>query len=112
LWTRIAFTIQEHYVKELMDFPVTKPKTVPHGWMASANCAGMDPNDFFPERGDYYGLRAAKAVCAGCEVRAECLEYALDSPIEKFGIWGGVGDMDRRRMRVSRSMARRNTLSA
>ncbi|WP_407672362.1 WhiB family transcriptional regulator [Parafrankia discariae] len=33
--------------------------------------------------------REAKRICSGCEVRAECLEYALEND-ERFGIWGGL----------------------
>lgn len=41
---------------------------------------------------------AAKAVCAGCEVRAECLQYALDNN-ERFGVWGGASESERAAMR-------------
>ena len=44
-------------------------------WQEQANCLGVDPDLFFPERGA--STKEAKAVCRGCEVRAECLEYAL-----------------------------------
>ena len=37
----------------------------------------------------------AKRVCAGCEVRAECLEYALGTK-EPYGIWGGLTEIERR----------------
>ena len=41
---------------------------------------------------------AAKKVCTGCEVRAECLEYALAHD-ERFGIWGGLSERERRRLK-------------
>lgn len=56
-------------------------------WMSQANCQGLDPDLFFPPRGDRAALAEALAVCRGCEVRAECLEYAL-SLREDGGIWG------------------------
>lgn len=68
-------------------------------WKAQGACRDVDPRLFFPERGE--STREAKAVCAGCPVRAECLEYALDQH-EHFGIWGGTSERERRRLRPSR----------
>jgi WhiB family redox-sensing transcriptional regulator len=68
-------------------------------WQARANCAGVDPELFFPERG--VSTREAKAVCRGCVVREECLEYALVHA-EKFGIWGGLSERERRELRRRR----------
>ena len=42
--------------------------------------------------------REAKKICTGCEVKAECLEYALAND-ERFGIWGGLSERERRRLR-------------
>jgi WhiB family redox-sensing transcriptional regulator len=72
-------------------------------WQERANCLGVDPDLFFPERGA--STREAKAVCRGCEVRVECLEYALANG-EKFGIWGGMSERERRRIRRQRAIAR------
>jgi len=55
-------------------------------WQERALCAQTDPEAFFPEKGG--STREAKRVCLSCEVRAECLEYALAHD-ERFGIWGG-----------------------
>ena len=68
-------------------------------WQRSANCLGVDPDLFFPERGG--STREAKEVCRGCMVRQECLQYALDNG-EKFGIWGGLSERERRRLRRRR----------
>jgi WhiB family transcriptional regulator, redox-sensing transcriptional regulator len=73
-------------------------------WQERANCLGVDPDLFFPERGA--STREAKAVCKGCEVRGECLEYALAHG-EKFGIWGGLSERERRRVRRQRALERR-----
>jgi WhiB family redox-sensing transcriptional regulator len=73
-------------------------------WQERANCLGVDPDLFFPERGA--STREAKAVCRGCEVRGECLEYALAHG-EKFGIWGGLSERERRRVRRQRALERR-----
>jgi hypothetical protein len=51
------------------------PINLERGWQDAANCLGVDPDLFFPERGA--STREAKEVCKGCVVRGECLEYAL-----------------------------------
>ena len=63
----------------------------PPEWTLRANCAGTDPEAFFPEQGASNKL--AKRVCANCPVRAECLEYGA---AEHFGIWGGLSAHERR----------------
>ncbi|MDO5049516.1 MAG: WhiB family transcriptional regulator [Actinomycetaceae bacterium] len=68
----------------------------PLAWQEHALCAQTDPEAFFPEKGG--STREAKAVCASCEVRAECLEYALEND-ERFGIWGGMSERERRRFK-------------
>jgi WhiB family redox-sensing transcriptional regulator len=73
-------------------------------WQERANCLGVDPDLFFPERGA--STREAKSVCRGCEVQGDCLEYALSNG-EKFGIWGGLSERERRRVRRERALARR-----
>ncbi len=79
------------------------------GWQDFANCLGVDPDLFFPERGA--STREAKEVCKGCVVREDCLEYALSNG-EKFGIWGGLSERERRRIRRQRALARRTALEA
>jgi len=74
------------------------------GWQDRANCMGVDPDLFFPERGA--STREAKEVCRGCIVRGQCLEYALVNG-EKFGIWGGMSERERRQLRRQRALARR-----
>jgi WhiB family transcriptional regulator, redox-sensing transcriptional regulator len=78
-------------------------------WQSRANCMGVDPDLFFPERGA--STREAKEVCRGCVVREDCLEYALANG-EKFGIWGGLSERERRRLRRQRAMGRRAAQSA
>ena len=72
-------------------------------WWDHANCLGVEPDLFFPERGA--STREAKAVCRGCVVSDECLEYALGNS-EKFGIWGGLSERERRRVRRQRVLTR------
>jgi WhiB family redox-sensing transcriptional regulator len=68
---------------------------------------GVDPDLFFPERGA--STREAREVCRGCVVRGDCLEYALANA-EKFGIWGGLSERERRRLRRQRAAQRRTVL--
>jgi WhiB family redox-sensing transcriptional regulator len=65
-------------------------------WQDRALCAETDPEAFFPEKGR--PTREAKKVCSTCEVRLQCLEYALDND-ERFGIWGGTSERERRRLK-------------
>src|SRR5438477_4942593 len=78
------------------------------GWQDQANCMGVDPDLFFPERGA--STREAKEVCRGCVVREDCLEYALANG-EKFGIWGGMSERERRRIRRARALSARQAAS-
>ena len=75
-------------------------------WHDHANCLGVDPDLFFPERGA--STREAKEVCRGCVVRHDCLEFALQNG-EKFGIWGGLSERERRRIRRQRAQVARST---
>ncbi|SLN01148.1 Sporulation regulatory protein WhiB [Brevibacterium yomogidense] len=65
-------------------------------WQDQALCAQTDPEAFFPEKGG--STREAKKVCSSCDVRSECLEYALSND-ERFGIWGGLSERERRRLK-------------
>jgi WhiB family transcriptional regulator, redox-sensing transcriptional regulator len=65
-------------------------------WQEEALCAQTDPEAFFPEKGG--STREAKRVCGRCDVRGECLEYALAND-ERFGIWGGLSERERRRLK-------------
>ncbi|WP_156628624.1 WhiB family transcriptional regulator [Mycobacterium sp. 1274756.6] len=65
-------------------------------WQDQALCAQTDPEAFFPEKGG--STREAKKICQRCPVRGECLEYALAHD-ERFGIWGGLSERERRRLK-------------
>lgn len=65
-------------------------------WKDRALCAETDPEAFFPEKGG--STREAKKVCISCDVRAECLDFALGND-ERFGIWGGLSERERRRLK-------------
>ena len=76
-------------------------------WQRLANCLGVDPDLFFPERGA--STREAKEVCRGCVVRESCLEFAITNG-EKFGILGGLSERERRRIRRARAVAAANVV--
>ena len=70
-------------------------------WRHLAACRSTEPDLFFPigTTGPAVDqIEEAKRVCRGCEVRAECLEYALEHD-ERFGIWGGLSERERRRLK-------------
>jgi len=71
-------------------------------WRDKAACRGLDPEIFFPERGDSLTLASARAVCRDCDVQVECLEYALDYG-ERMGVWGGTSERDRQKIRKRRA---------
>jgi WhiB family redox-sensing transcriptional regulator len=89
-----------------LGMPGMRPATVvdeddnPLSWQTDALCAQTDPEAFFPEKGG--STRDAKRICTGCVVRAQCLEYALDND-ERFGIWGGLSERERRKLRRGRT---------
>jgi WhiB family redox-sensing transcriptional regulator len=68
----------------------------PLAWQADSLCAQTDPEAFFPEKGG--STRDAKKICSACEVKSQCLEYALGND-ERFGIWGGLSERERRKLR-------------
>lgn len=75
----------------------------PYNWRVEAACAQVDPKLFHLEKGE--STREAKLICNGdstrgvpaCPVRERCLEEALERE-ERFGVWGGVSERDRRKM--------------
>jgi len=78
-------------------------RVVEPGWRAAAVCHGGDAESFFPpshferkpEKDRREGI--ARSFCSRCPVRIQCLEYALVSE-EPHGIWGGMNELERRRL--------------
>lgn len=70
-------------------------------WQAAAECRGPQVAVFFPppqferKHDRIERERRAKAICAGCSVRRECLDYAVEIR-EAHGIWGGLNEMERK----------------
>ena len=61
-------------------------------WAGRGACASTSADELFVQGS---AQNRAKAVCAGCPVRTECLADALDSRIE-YGVWGGMTERERR----------------
>ena len=68
-------------------------------WTADALCAEIPGDVFFPDETGGAAVRAAKRICAGCPVRAECLNFALTADENPPGVWGGTSVLERRRIR-------------
>ncbi|MGI8758671.1 MAG: WhiB family transcriptional regulator [Acidimicrobiales bacterium] len=65
-------------------------------WRQHGACRGIDPDIFYPIDDDDEA-EGAKEVCAQCQVRQACLEFALATH-ERDGVWGGATERERRRM--------------
>lgn len=76
---------------------MTAPDTLEraHGWRAEALCALTDAALFHPQKSQ--SAQPAKAVCAVCPVRPECLDYALTH--DEHGVWGGLSRKERNDLR-------------
>lgn len=70
-------------------------------WRSLSACRDTDPELFFPLSAWGPGqaqIASAKAICASCQVRSDCLQFALRSG-QEFGVWGGTSEDERRAMR-------------
>lgn len=67
-------------------------------WQMDALCAQIGPAEFFPEMGG--SARTARSVCRRCPVQAECLEAGMS---EKYGVWGGLSELERKTLRAERN---------
>jgi hypothetical protein len=63
-----------------------------------ALCAEIDPELFFPPKGQFPETQNPKKICNRCEIKQKCLDYALKDP-ELKGIWGGTNEPDRYKIR-------------
>jgi len=81
-------------------------------WRAAGACLSADPDLFFPiaTTSGLAGrqITEARRICAGCQVRQQCLDFAMRTG-ETHGIWGGTTPEERisaRRQRLRRHGAR------
>lgn len=80
-----------------------------YDWHDDAACRSTDPAIFFPDTEEE--AKAARAVCSGCPVRMDCLDYA-NRTRQDFGIWGGLDEKQRRKQRSAGRQRRSSTLRA
>jgi WhiB family redox-sensing transcriptional regulator len=78
-------------------------------WRERALCGQTEPEAFFPEKGG--NPAEAKQVCGRCDVRDQCLAYALGAN-ERFGIWGGLTTGERDRLVRGKQPGRRSAAQA
>jgi WhiB family redox-sensing transcriptional regulator len=70
----------------------------PGAWQGQGLCIDLSDTAFFLDGDDYAGLKKAKAVCAQCPVKDECLDFAIESN-QSLGVWGGASPNERRQIR-------------
>lgn len=78
-------------------------------WRSNSACIDEEPELFFPIGTTGPAVEQsekAKRVCMVCNVREECLEYALSSN-QDAGIWGGLTEDERRTLKRARQRRRR-----
>ena len=88
--------------------------TEPTDWRSLGACRQEDPELFFPVAQAGPGLvqlNKARAICARCEVRAECLSFALETG-QDHGVWGGKSEDERRALRRARLRRSRRARAA
>ena len=85
----------------MSDLDVDRVIDLADDWKRRAACHSMAPDLFFPAGttgAARHEIAAAKAVCSDCEVRSDCLRFAV-STNQEFGIWGGTTEDERRDLR-------------
>lgn len=81
-----------------------QPITEAWDWQLFGRCRDHCASQFFHPDDDMGRVsrrrreEAAKRVCDGCPVRAECAAHALQAN-EEYGVWGGLSEHDRVRLR-------------
>ena len=82
-------------------------------WVRQARCKDEDPELFFPVGTTgpaAVQIEAAKSVCLSCQVRPECLEWAMDTG-QEAGVWGGLSEDERRALRRARRRSQVGSLA-
>lgn len=79
----------------------------PDDWRSRGACVSADPDLFFPVSSAGAGQRQeekARAFCGLCQVRPQCLAFALATR-QAHGVWGGTTEDERRRLRQAEHQA-------
>jgi WhiB family redox-sensing transcriptional regulator len=86
--TQLAAPLED-CVRDVIEIDLLRPR-----WMRHAACRGQGFDAWFAADEVGEEADAARRVCAGCAVRTECLDYALDCSI-RHGLWGGLSHSER-----------------
>jgi WhiB family redox-sensing transcriptional regulator len=93
--------VQDYRMSLVAELSAVAETAASWSWRDQAACAGYDTKLFYAESGSRDERAIALSVCQRCPVRNECLEEALTVP-ERFGIWGGLTELQRRRLWTDR----------
>src|SRR4051794_4634196 len=80
-------------------------------WRDRSACLDEDPELFFPIGNTgpaILQIEEAKQVCRRCDVREQCLAWALEAG-QANGVWGGLSEDGRRALKRRSSRARVRT---
>lgn len=98
LGTRAHINARTYSESESLESFLRRPE-----WQLQAACRGKPTDWWFPGKGHTTTeTHAAKAICGGCPVREECLEYAVTVIRRPDGIWGGLTEKQRKSLSFSR----------
>lgn len=102
----VVFLLHEGCIVDIMEVPIIRPVAVDiepketDDWRDSAACKGINPELMCPDNRDSDAVAIAKSICASCVVCVECLDHAM-STRERFGVYGGLTERERMRLRRS-----------
>jgi hypothetical protein len=68
-------------------------------------CREVDADMFYIDKGENHKIQQARTICGRCDVREACLEWALEHG-ERYGIWGGTTENQRRKLISARNKAK------
>lgn len=100
---QLARSLKKASVQVIQTFQLPFSET--SDWQENARCnpnnreESMHPDVFYPDDKDNKALKAAKEICGRCVVDKECLQAALDQD-ERFGVWGGLSQSERQRLKI------------
>lgn len=70
-------------------------------WRAQAHCRTLDPELFYPDKGDASAPQRMTRICGDCPVQPECAEWGV--AYERHGWWGGVSERTVSQIRTARA---------
>jgi WhiB family transcriptional regulator, redox-sensing transcriptional regulator len=92
----ISRGFKERSTNQLASTPLLDGFCSDQDWRAYGHCAEIDPEVWFAVGAREH--KFAKKICQSCPVRQQCLEYAMEAPVD-YGVWGGLTERERRRFR-------------